>query len=70
MLVSQINSIASEKSSNFNYNRFLCVAAVGGSLAVCRGIGGMLRACNTDPFLTRDLRGVDEKKGGVSGKKD
>lgn len=43
--------------------------AVGGGLLICRGIGGMLRACNTDPLLTPDLMGADEKRGGMGRKK-
>lgn len=38
-------------------------------MVICGGTGGMLRACNTDLFLTQDLMEADEKRGGVSQKK-
>lgn len=41
-----------------------------GAVVICRGIGGMLRVCNTDPFLPWDLTGFKWRAGGVGRKKD
>ncbi len=55
------NDLNTELSEEI-HNRLLCVTG----LVNCGGTGGMLRACNTDPFLTQDLMEADEKRGGAS----